>query len=128
MATRNGVQAPDPMRFAACRANGHEWHHHKPIGSDEATGMTEQPKTKFRAPFGGSYGMVGIPSICTQCGSERMRWLTRSGESLMRYNHPDGYEQRGDDRMLPIEWRKAYVATVFDSFVDPYIVRESATA
>lgn len=96
------------LRFAACRSMGHEWHHQKPIGVDD-----ESP---FRAPFGGTTGMVGIPSTCTQCGTERMRWVTRSGESLMRYLHPDGYSTHGEERLTAMEWRKNYVATIFETF------------
>ena len=99
----------DITRFAQCRSNGHEWHHQPPVGSDDSL-------EHFRAPFGGSTGMVGIPSTCLACGSERMRWLTRSGESLMRYHHPDGYSQTGPDKLTPIQWRRTFVAHVFDEF------------
>lgn len=89
---------------------GHEWHHEPPVGSDDA--LTQG----YRVPFGGSYGMVGIPSTCRQCGTERMRWLTRTGESRMRYAHPDGYARHGDERLSASQWRMTYVATIFDTF------------
>lgn len=99
----------DPVRFAQCRSNGHEWHHNPPVGSDEND-------TSFRAPFAGQVRMVGIHSVCASCRSERMRWVTSHGESIMRYSHPEGYEQHGEDRLSPLEWRRTYVAGVFESF------------
>lgn len=67
-------------------------------------------------PFGGSYGMVGLPSTCAQCGTERLRWITRSGESIVRYHHPDGYARHGDERLSPSQWRMTYVASIFSEF------------
>lgn len=95
-------------RFAMCRAMGHSWHHNKPVGSDDDSG--------FRAPFGGLTGMIGYPSTCGNCGTRRMRWITRSGESFVRYLHPEGYAKHGEERLSPVEWRRQFVATVFDSF------------
>lgn len=118
MASPNRNGTPLELRFAACRSMGHEWHHESPIGSDDSNTLNERG---WRAPFGGSFGMVGFPSTCSGCGTERMRWISRSGESLMRYQHPDGYERHGDERLTATEWRKTYVASVFESFVDPYI-------
>ena len=88
---------------------GHSWHHHAPVGTDDPTG-------RFRAPFGGTYGMVGLPSTCTVCDTERMRWIARSGESFVRYDHPDGYARHGDERLAPVEWRRTFVAAVFADF------------
>lgn len=108
----NGVIAQG-VAFAMCRSMGHEWHHQPAIGSDDAQ------QQGFRVPFGGSYGMVGLPSTCHQCGTERMRWISRTGESHVRYHHPDGYAQHGDDKLTPTQWRMAYVSTIFDSFITP---------
>jgi hypothetical protein len=88
---------------------GHEWHHRPTIGSDDPSGT-------FRAPFGGLYGMIGLPSQCAVCGTERMRWVSRSGESMVRYEHPEGYSQHGDEKRTASEWRRTFVAAVFDDF------------
>ena len=103
------MRAEQLAQFAQCRSMGHEWKHHSAVGSDDSL-------EHFRAPFGGSTGMVGMPSTCNQCGTERMRWLTRSGESLMRYHHPDGYSQHGDEKLSPLQWRRTFVAHIFDEF------------
>lgn len=87
---------------------GHSWKHGPAIGSDTEHG--------WQVPFGGAYGMIGKPSACGNCGTERMRWISRSGESHIRYRHPDGYSRHGEERMSPQEWRREYVATIFDSF------------
>lgn len=113
MPTRKRTVTADAMQFALCRSMGHEWHHEGPIGSDDQT------HDHFRRPFGGSFGMVGLPSTCKQCGTERMRWITRTGESHVRYHHPDGYAQHGEDRMRPVEWRRTYVASIFDAWEAP---------
>ena len=97
-----------PERFAECRSMGHEWHHLPAIGSDD--------ESRWKAPFGGSFGMVGIPSQCRNCKSQRMRWISRSGESFMRYDHPDGYSTHGDERKTAREWRGVFVATIFEEF------------
>jgi hypothetical protein len=89
---------------------GHTWRHRPPVGIDEAT--------KYRRPFGMSTGMVGFPSHCTCCGTDRMRWITRSGMTVMRYDHPDGYERHGDDRLTAGEWRRSYVSQVFEGFLE----------
>lgn len=100
-----------PEDYAMCRSMGHSWHHTKPVGSDEYENLNG-----WRVPFGGSYGMVGIPSTCTECGKERMRWVSRSGESFIRYRDPDGYETHGDDRRSMTEWRRLFVGKIFDDF------------
>jgi hypothetical protein len=103
------VATDSAARFAQCRSMGHEWHHRGPVGSDDRS-------TGFRAPFGGQYGMIGLPSQCSVCGTERMRWVGRSGESMVRYEHPDGYSQHGDEKRTASEWRRTFVAAVFEDF------------
>jgi hypothetical protein len=103
------VATDSSARFAQCRSMGHSWRHHKAIGSDDPSGT-------FRAPFGGLTGMIGLPSDCSVCGTERMRWVTRSGESIVRYEHPDGYSQHGEERQTASEWRRTFVSAVFDDF------------
>jgi hypothetical protein len=97
------------QRFAECRAMGHTWRHRPPIGIDDATG--------YRRPFGLSTGMVGFPSHCPTCTTTRLRWVTRSGEVVTRYEHPDGYSRHGDDRLTSGEWRRSYVSSIFDGFL-----------
>ena len=97
------------LRFAECRSMGHAWQHaRKAVGVDDDHGWS--------VPFGGSFGMVGLPSTCTNCGTERMRWISRSGETIPRYRHPDGYSRHGEERLSPQEWRSQYVASIFDAF------------
>lgn len=96
-------------RFATCRSMGHEWNHGRPIGSDDPSG-------RFRVPFGGTTGMIGYPSTCNMCGTERMRWITRSGETTVRYEHPDGYARHGEERLSPQQWREQFVSNAFAAF------------
>lgn len=96
------------LQFAECRSLGHEWRKSKPIGSDDAGG--------HRRPFGFYTGSIGIPSTCANCGTSKVRWITRSGESQTRYEYPDGYSRHGDDRLSAQEWRHNYVETIFASF------------
>lgn len=90
---------------------GHSWKHRAPIGiDDEIPGL--------RRPFGSSTGMVGFRSHCTCCTTDRIRWVTRSGEVITRYEHPEGYSRHGDDRLTSSEWRRSYVSHVFDGFLE----------
>lgn len=98
-------------RFASCRSMGHEWTHRQAVGTDDTA-------DGFKRPFGASTGMVGLPSHCQTCGTHRMRWVTRSGEVVTRYEHPDGYSRHGDDRLRPQEWRSMYVETLFAAFTE----------
>jgi hypothetical protein len=96
--------------FAECRSLGHEWHKGKPLGiGDESD--------RFSRPYGDA-NMVGIPSHCVNCGTDRMRWIGRSGESTTRYAYPDGYSRHGDEVLSAKEWRSTYVATLFADFHD----------
>lgn len=97
------------MAFAECRALGHSWKHRGTFGTDD------QPTDKrFSRPFGLSTGMVGYHSRCPVCRTDRVKWITRSGEVVSRYYHPDGYSQHGDDRLTARGWRSTFVATLFD--------------
>lgn len=100
---------PKELRFAECRSLGHEWRKGKqPVGIDDNDG--------YRKPFGMSTGMIGIPSHCPNCGTHKVRWITRSGESHTRYEYPDGYSRHGDDRLTAQEWRHNYVETIWEQF------------
>lgn len=109
MATARQRNASRELAFATCRAMGHEWNHSSPIGTDD-------PEGRFKAPFGGTTGMIGYPSTCGSCGTERMRWITRWGETLVRYEHPEGYSRTGEDKLSPREWRETFVAAAFEQF------------
>lgn len=97
----------DDLRFAPCRSMGHEWRHGRPFGVDDTI-------SGVRAPHGASTGAVGLPSTCSECGMERVRWITRSGEVVTRYRAPEGYSRHGDDVLSARQWRQGYVAVVFD--------------
>ena len=88
---------------------GHEWHHGNAIGTDDRD-------DGHRRPFGAETGMVGLPSECGVCRSSRVRWVTRSGEVVTRYEYVEGYSRHGEDRLSPREWRTSYVARIFESF------------
>lgn len=95
--------------YAECRSLGHSWKHRGTYGSDDTT-------SKFRAPFGMQSGCIGYHSQCTVCGTDRVKWITRSGDVISRYTHPDGYSLHGEDRLSPMEWRRTFVARVFEEF------------
>lgn len=113
MARRIGRVVPmqsREQRFAACRSMGHEWHHGRALGIDD-----DHP-AGIRRPFGRSTGMVGFPSTCSVCGMERVKWITRSGEVVTRYEQPEGYARHGDERLTLGQWRSTFVASVFSDF------------
>jgi hypothetical protein len=97
--------------FAECRSLGHEWRKGKPIGSDD----------------GINWGSIGIPSHCDNCGTSKVRWMTRSGESKTRYEYPDGYSRHGDEVLSVKEWRHEYIESVFASFQRSTTKRKSAS-
>jgi len=90
-----------------CHSLGHQWRHTGLIGSDDENA---------RAPFGGSFGMIGYRSICSNCKTVRTKWITRSGEVMNRYEYAEGYSRRGDERLSPHQWRASLAVTLFDSF------------
>ena len=95
------------LEVVECHSLGHQWKHTGLIGTDDPDS---------RAPFGGSYGMVGYRSICSNCTSVRTKWITRSGEVVNRYEYVDGYSRRGDDRLSPQQWRTSFAVSLFESF------------
>jgi len=101
------AQAPAGYRYSECRSLGHEWRHKGIIGGDHKT---------HRPPFSMSTGVVGYLSQCTDCKAERVKWITRSGEVISRYDHPDGYSRHGDERLTSREWRSSFVASVFEQW------------
>lgn len=96
--------------FAECRSLGHSWRHKGTFGSDDPG-----PKGISR-PLGFVTGMVGLHSQCSVCKTSRVKWMTRSGEVISRYAHPDGYSQHGDDKLTSQGWRRSFVARIFEDF------------
>ena len=107
-----------PQQIVECHSLGHQWRHTGLIGTDDHDA---------RAPFGGSYGMIGYRSICGNCTTVRTKWITRSGEVLNRYEYVDGYSRRGDDRLSPHQWRTALAVSLFESF-EQSAARSAVTA
>lgn len=104
MATK--VRRTYVLTFTECRSLGHEWRKGQPLGVQDA-------HERIRRPFKDTLSTVGIPSTCINCGTEKVRWIARSGESFTRYEHPEGYECHGEDVRPAKEWRQDYVATIF---------------
>jgi hypothetical protein len=120
--TRKRARVPEPlvravndavrMSFVLCHAEGHQWRHHDGIVDpiDSKPGMR---------PPGNEQTARGTRSTCTSCTSERIRWYTRSGEVVPKYDYADGYlhkKSKLDDEPAPskLEWRRTLVATLFD--------------
>jgi hypothetical protein len=95
--------------FIRCRAFSHSWKWEKPLGIDD-----EHPTIK--KPFGMSFGMIGFPAVCMNCGQEKVKWISRSGESMTRREYPEGYQKSGDDALSPAEYRHEYVESIFAQF------------
>ena len=95
-----------------CHSFGHEWRHGGAFGIDDTT-------HGFRPPFGARTGMLGFHSTCGVCTTQKVRWVTRSGESINRYDYAEGYSKstkRGDEVLTPQEYRQRYVTSIFDAF------------
>ena len=100
------------QRIASCHAFGHQWRLGSAIGIDDT-------HPNIKRPFAMSTGMLGIPSECISCTSSKVRWVTRSGENINRYDYVEGYQRRtanGDEVLTPQEWRHNYVETLFAEF------------
>lgn len=79
--------------FKQCRSLGHEWKH---LGAENHGDRVCQH------------------SRCSDCGTQREKWIARSGMLLpSRYIYPDGYSQHGEERLPQHEWRSLYVAALF---------------
>ena len=96
------IRPADPHRFAQCRAMGHEWRHKGTAGPDASAPLK-------------MYGAAGLVSVCADCKTRRTKWITRSGEVITRYEHPDGYSLHGDDRLSTKQWRSSFVTTLFNA-------------
>ena len=93
------------QQFLECHAEGHQWRHEGIVGAPHWT-----------PPFG-MQGAIARHSICTSCGTERARWYVRSGESQLRYRHPEGYlhKRSTPDDFAPskLDYRQRVVVTLF---------------
>jgi hypothetical protein len=101
----SAVPTPDEraLRYAECRAMGHEWSHSgKPL--DEAA-------VGHRVPLGVERTAVAFASSCRVCNTSRVKWIGRSGSlGVTVYRYPDGYSRHGDDeRLSATEWRAAWI-------------------
>jgi hypothetical protein len=63
-----------------------------------------------------AFGTVGLRSQCADCKTDRVKWITRSGEVITRYHHPDGYSLHGEDRLSGQQWRSSFVTKVFAEY------------
>ena len=101
-----------PTNFLECHTMGHQWHHGGKIGIDDPSDFTR--------PYAGSnISMIGFRSVCKNCGTERVAWVTRSGEKINRYKYRDGYTRRGPERVTHAEYRRTFAAFLFDEFRPP---------
>ena len=92
-----------PERFAECRALGHEWHHRP----EPARPTEETPPLGFK-------NAAGFVSVCGQCSTVRIKWLSRFGHlGPTTYRYPDGYQTKGDETLSREAWRKTWVVSVF---------------
>lgn len=105
--------------FVECHAEGHQW---RPVGKLDPS----QAEPGLRAPSWASSQCVGRLSQCVNCGGERVRWYTRSGEVVPRYRHREGYlhkREAGDTDPAPTrqDWRKRLVISLFDDLGTPEV-------
>lgn len=104
------VAARREAAFLECHADGHQWRHEGFVGAPDWT-----------PPFG-MHGAIARHSICTNCGAERARWYTRSGEVQNRYKHQEGYlhKRSAPDDYAPsrLEYRQRLVVDLFAAFAD----------
>lgn len=93
-----------PMEYARCRSLGHTWaHRNKPFNPTDDGGSWYL-----------SSGMAGFVSVCTSCQTKRTKWVMRSGSlGTTTYDYPEGYSTHGEERLRPMDWRKAFVVRVF---------------
>lgn len=105
------VLADEPMKpeHVECHTMGHQWKHRGKIGIDD-------PGAHRRPYAGSNISMVGYRSLCTNCATERIAWVTRSGEKINRYKYPDGYCRRGPERVTHAEYRRTFAAVLFEEF------------
>ena len=81
-------------QFASCRGLGHEWKHRKPAAVADG---------------------VLFSSACAVCGTERSKWISRSGAYRnASYTYPDSYSLHGEHRLSTVQWRQVLVTTALD--------------
>jgi hypothetical protein len=88
--------------FAHCRTFGHRW---DDVGW--ADPLTTPPTGVAR------WHARGWVSRCSNCGTERTKWLTRYGTTTLNtYRHADGYLRHGEDKLSNPEWRRTWMVTM----------------
>lgn len=96
------------LTYVECHALGHSWQHKGPLLDGS------------KVPMGIEFGSVALLSICAGCHTQRTRFVTRSGQRYKpKYEYPDGYASRGDDRRTPQEWVSGFVSNLFDQGLIP---------
>ena len=93
----------EARKYAQCRSLGHTWKHRKdPVGADAGS-----PPSWLHQP-------LGIMSVCTDCGCERIKWIGRSGTlGTTTYRYPEGYQTRGEETVDRQTWRRTWIVSVF---------------
>lgn len=101
------------LRFAECRSLGHQWHHAGRVSDSDSDGTRLLNRPSY-------FGMIGFRSVCSGCGTERIKWVTRSGvlDKSPEYRYPDGYQTHGDDRQSLSEWRQEFIVYSLDDILE----------
>ncbi len=93
------------LRWAQCRSLGHKWDH-KGI-------LRDSDKLGYSKPWSVEAGAVPVRSVCDYCGTERVKWMTRSGMAWPgRYTYPDDYSRTGENKLSNQEWRHEWVVSM----------------
>jgi hypothetical protein len=67
----------------------------------------------FNPPQVARFGSVGYRSTCRHCGTERVKWITRTGMlAPSTYRYPDGYSRHGEARLSSQAWRRTWIVTL----------------
>jgi hypothetical protein len=96
---------PGAMEYVTCRAMQHCWHHR---------GVANE-----RYGSGKAFGAVAFVSVCTECKTERTKWINRRGETVrLEYNRDacPNYSESGDDKHSPQQWRASFAEVLFRDF------------
>lgn len=98
--------------FMECHSDGHTWKRQPGVFDPSEAGPGLRPPYDMHSP-------LGRRSLCTSCTSERMRWITPSGQAQNKYRYPEGYLHKKldvNDEPAPsrLEWRRMLVTTFLD--------------
>ena len=90
------------MQYVTCRAMQHSWHHRGVDGQ--------------RYGEGRRFGAIPWVSVCTECKTERTKWINRRGETIgLDYDRsacPE-YSETGDDKHSPQQWHQSFAEVLF---------------